>query len=164
MPDDAHKPTADRDRKGRFAPGNKASKGSGRTAERRERLRKLAASASDDEIGQVLTVLHAAATTGDTTAAQLWLSYVLGKPRPMPHHIETDAIGGEVRTADQAFAILGRTLVEMGAGRLDVDSARVVLGSVGEFAKGLQLIELQRELDALRADVARITEGEDSTR
>ena len=73
-----------RDRRGRFAKGNKGGPGNA-VAERRRLLRQAAlAAVSPETVRDILAAVVVRALTGDMAAAKLVLNYVVGKSETMP--------------------------------------------------------------------------------
>lgn len=80
-----------RDTKGRFAPGNKASKGNPH-AKRVNRLRTTILKAvTPAEMREVIAELLTKAKCGDVAAIKLLFEYTIGKPK---EQVEVDAVGG----------------------------------------------------------------------
>lgn len=134
-------------RNGRFLPGNVAGRGNPHALRRSEMRAAIESAATPEALARVLTRLLEQAEQGDTAAASLLLSYVVGKPRQQPEHVELD-LGALERPADvlQAYA---RVVAEVAAGQLDVASAASV-GSLLEGARrSLETLELEQRLSAL---------------
>ena len=83
---------ADRDARGRFLPGNRASRGNplaGRVAKLRSALIRAV---SPEDMREMVQALVARARGGDVAAAKLVLSYAVGRPSEAPRPDEERSI------------------------------------------------------------------------
>lgn len=138
-----------RDAKGKFLPGCAPGPGSN-VMRRRKSLAAAAAQALDHgDIESVLLGLLKQAQAGDVPAAQLVLSYAIGKPK-----VQADAVDvqlPELNSAGAVVAALHRIVAAVGTGDLDLDAGERLAGLVGQVADAAVLQSLEQRVAAVEA-------------
>ena len=143
-------PPTDRDTRGRFAPGNRASRGNAVWRRQGELHRAVREAIKDADLHRVFAAMFEAATKGDVAAASLLVSYAIGRPREAEPSFapvdlpKMDSCGG-VHDALQ--------VVTAGAasGYVPLDVARQLADLVDRVGQAGAYADLARRVDALQA-------------
>jgi hypothetical protein len=133
------KQTGERDAKGRFSPGNKASPGRplgrGVVAELREKL--------GQDLGKIIDKLREQALAGDAQAIKILLDRTLPALRPM--ELPAPFALPETNLAQQASAVV----CAMGAGEIAPAEAAQIIGALGGVARIVEVTDLLERVEAL---------------
>lgn len=134
-------------RNGRFLPGNVAGRGNPHSLRRASMRAAIESAATPEALARVLTRLLEQAEQGDVQAASLLLSYVVGKPRQQPEHVELDL--GNLDKPAAVLTAFSRVVAEVAAGRIDVGSG-AQLGTLLENARrSIETVDLEARMAAL---------------
>ena len=133
---------ADRDERGRFRPGN-----GGRPKGARHRLTVLAERMMEDEAGEVVTVVIAAAKAGDMIAARLILERIAPPRKGRPVAFDLPRID----TAADVLAALGAVLGAVAAGTLTPDEGVTIAGLLDAQRRAIETADIEHRLSELEA-------------
>lgn len=96
---------AERDKHGRFLPGNKVARGNREYVKAMRLRRVLLAAVTEDDLKAVIRVLLEKARAGDTTAAKEVLDRTIGRPAPIDVLSRLDEL--EARVAERFRLVRG---------------------------------------------------------
>lgn len=131
---------------GRFAPGNRASKGNPISRRQRELAEAVKAAVSPDDLRAVFKSLVEAAKTGDVQAAGLLLMHAVGKPREVDPVVELTADVPLLTDSDSAAEIVRQVLADVLAGNLPPDVGDRLLSLTAKATDVLLLDDIERRL------------------
>ncbi len=128
-----------RDNKGRFLAGQSGNP-QGRKPEA-EKVRELLEPRRDELVSQAVTL----ALQGDATALRLCLDRLAPPPKSESRSVEVPGLPEAGTLTAKADAIMGA----VGRGEVPPDIGERLLAALGNYAKALELDELERRISAL---------------
>lgn len=137
----------DRDKRGRFAAGNRFGRGNQVLRRAGELRAAVDAAVSVDDLRQVLGKLRDLAVGGDVQAAQTLLVHCIGRPRERAADLNVDL--GDLRTGAGVAAALRRIAAAAAGGEIRTDDAAALAGLVGAAADATLLEQIEQRLAAL---------------
>jgi HAMP domain-containing protein len=94
------------------------------------------------------------ARAGDPFYASLFIRYLLPKSKLNPEPVEI----AKPATAEEAVERIAEITKKIAAGTLDIDTAQALLQGLQAFISAHSTIQLEGEVQALRGEVARLTQ------
>jgi uncharacterized protein DUF5681 len=159
----------DRDKRGRWKPGNRGGPGGARHEYIQDRARlyeALRQQISTEKLQTLWQRLYTRALKGDIRAAALLLAYRLGK---VPEAVTARELFPLARvprepapTIEAIAAAVQRTLEDYQGGRLTAEEARISQDLLSTLLQARQVGELSRKFDELRLAMERSDNGEPS--
>lgn len=134
---------------GRFLPGNRAGKGNPNLKRGKELRAAVREAVSPDELKAVLRELLKLAQGGDINAGRLLFSYVLGRPREQDAGDVISLDLPRIESAENLAAAGGKVLEAVGAGQIDLSTARGIGELLATAARLFELSEVERRLRLL---------------
>lgn len=144
--------TAGKQRGRPFKPGESGNP-TGRPEGSMHRATKAALALLDGDAEKLTRAAIDKALEGDTTALRLCLERIVPtrKDRPLTFKV------GKVTGPDDAFAVMGRVIEEMGEGELAPSEAAAVLGVVNGYLDAWKATDLDRRMRDLEEQQKRAT-------
>lgn len=141
---------SDRDRRGRFLPGNPGGPGNPDAAKLWRLREAVTAAVTEADVRRVMRTLLRRATKGDMLAAKVFLDRVVGKTTATPRGAEGVALElPTIATTEDTLTASSAILKAMGEGRITPDDA-VKLASVVEMARRtIETHDLARRIESL---------------
>lgn len=133
-----------RDAQGRFLPGYPSPNPGGRTANVR-RVRELLEPKRDALVAKAIKL----ALAGDTTALRVCLDRLTGTPKPESEAVTIPGLADATTLTAKANCILAATA----NGSISPDVAKSLLGALADYAKALEVDELQARIAMLESNL-----------
>jgi len=141
---------SDRDRRGRFLPGNPGGPGNPDAAKLWRLRAAVTAAVTEADVRRVMRTLLRKATGGDMLAAKVFLDRVVGKATATPGRGEGVALElPTIATTEDTLTASSAILKAMGEGRITPDDAAKFAAVVEMARRTIETHDLARRLDAL---------------